>query len=264
MDAERLDATGQSANGARKQQDDKALPFDVDAAIFGKFRRRADHRHAIAPTGVAEDKCRADRQHQTDDQAPVQPREVEDPRQIGRRQDRRRLRPATRPLEQKDREIGGQQHRDVVRQDRRDDFVGVVAGAEIGRDGDPGGARHDRERQRRQHVNARGQGKGEADPGGSEAAEEKLTLDADVEHAAAQADAGSDAADQDRRRLQQSPGNLCLVAEGAAQQRHEYTDRAFTDHEDDDCAHEQRHGDGDDLTGNGTQAVVHHGGSAIM
>ena len=80
---------------------------------------------------------------------------------------------------------------------------------------------------------------GEADPGGSEAAEEKLALDADVEHAAAQADASRDAADQDRRRLQQGTGNLFLVAESAAQQRHQDTDRAFADQEDDDRAQEQ-------------------------
>ena len=62
------------------------------------------------------------------------------------------------------------------------------------------------------------QREGEADPGGSEAAHEELALDADIEQAAAQRDAGGDAADKDRRRLQEGAGDPLLIAEGAAQQ----------------------------------------------
>ncbi len=51
-----------------------------------------------------------------------------------------------------------------------------------------------RRHQARQHVQDQRQVEREADEGRREAAQEELALDADIEHAAAQRDAGGDAA----------------------------------------------------------------------
>ena len=156
-----------------------------------------------------------------------------------------------RALEDVDREIGGDQHRHVVGQDGRDHLIGIVAGAEEGRDGDPGKPGKGGEHDRHQHVDDRRQVEGEADPGGREAAHEELALDADVEQAATQRDAGRNAADQDRRRLQQRAGDALGAAEGAAQQRRQDVDRVLVDGKHDHRAQGQREQDRQRLAGKG-------------
>ena len=115
-----------------------------------------------------------------------------------------------------------------------------------------------------QHVDERRQVEGEADPGGSEAAHEELALDADVEQAAAQRDAGGNAADQDRRRLQQRAGNALRAAEGAAQQRRQDTVMGFSSTASTiDRAQHQRQQDRQCLTGKGREPVAHQATSAM-
>ena len=257
--AERLDAAGKSADRAGRQQDEEALPLDVDAAILGKSGIGAHLADRVAARRAQEEEMHGDGEHEADDQPPVQPGEAEDLRQICGRQDRRRLGEPARALEDVDREIGGDQHGHVVGEDGRDHLVGIVAGAEERRDRDPGKPGKGGEHDRHKHVDERRQVEGEADPGRREAAHEELPLDADVEQAAAQRDAGGNAADEDRRRLQQRARDPLGTAEGAAQQRRQDIDRVLVDGKHDHRAERQREQDRQRLAGKGSEPVAHRG-----
>src|ERR671924_379799 len=206
--AEHVDAAGEPGEGAGDRHRREVAPPHADPAVARRLRVEADRAHLVAERRPVQHDPEHDQRGERDEEADVQclqdriaPEDVElrACRHLLRHGHGLLRRILERPLEAD--EIAPDPERDPVQHDRRDHLVRAN-----GRLQDPGDPRPERARERAgNHAeddvrDVRHVRRGDSDLGADDHPDDVLTLDADVEEAAAEGEGDGEAAEDQRRR----------------------------------------------------------------
>ena len=230
---------GKTGHAAADQQRQPDVALLAEAGVVRRRRCQPGDLHAIASVSLGGEQPGQQGQHQRHDQRAGHPRAFDQCRQdrgFGKRPGLRKVvagRVLPRPVHQ----IAEQLLSDVDQHQADQDFVGVKAGAQEGRDRRPGhaadgtGQHHQRQGQRAQRITAE-QGHGAA----GNRADDQLTFGPDVPDIGLEADRQPERAEHQRRGLQLQFADLVAAAEWCQKEHLERGQRVLTEDQEHDQA----------------------------